>query len=757
MTVQDWLGTDNSLGVNLWERKYRRNNESFDEWLDRVSGGDDDLRRLIVERKFLFGGRALSNRGTPIKEGSLFNCYSAGFAPDDTDGLLELNRQLGVTYKAQGGQGVSLTKLRPKGTPVGSRFQSDGIVPFMEIFNTTTSQISQGGARKGALMISLDVRHKEAEEFITIKSELGKIEKANLSLEIDDDFMKAVEAYYKSGEEIVLHEKREYSGHMVEYDIIPIKLYKLMIQTAYEWGEPGCLFVNQFRNRNLMEFVDGYIVETCNPCGEQPLGKSMCCNLGSLNLSEYIINPYTQEAEFDYGAFSKDIYIAVRALDDILDENIERHPLPEQSDNSIKWRNIGLGVMGYATALLKMGITYGSDIALAFTELLFGTLFNQAVDASCRLADERGAFPGYDKNVWESEILKNQYTGNNRGKELRNCSLVSIAPTGSISSLLGGISGGCEPEFALSYTRKTESLNGGKAEFFEVFCNAANEYMQINNTNRLPDWFVSSADINWVSRINTQSVMQRYVDTAISSTVNLPKETTVAEIEQLYLYAWQQKLKGITIFRDGCKRLGILTTEKSETEDHPVSVDLPRGFITPKSDDLIGKLRTLTTGCGSLHCTAFFDPFTGDFVHTFLSKGSTGGCANFTTGLSRMISLAARGGIDLPTIVDQLNSCGSCSSYAVRSATKRDTSKGACCPMAIGNALLDMWKEMRHEIGVDEDERPAPKKEPTPVPQTATRLETRKKAKNPCPVCKSELVFEGGCNLCKNCGWSRCS
>jgi len=491
------------------------------------------------------------------------------------------------------------------------------------------------------------------------------------------------------------------------------------------------------------------IKSLCDNIKEQPLPKHCCCNLGSLNLSEYVKNPYTDKSTFDWGEFVKDVVIAVRALDVILDENAERHPLKEQRDNSLYWRNVGLGVMGYGTALMQLSLTYGSKPALDFTEVLFKTLFRAAVDASCALAEEKGAFPGYTNKVWESEIMRIAYgDGENWGKPLRNCSLISVAPTGTISNILG-VSGGCEPEFALSYTRKTESLNGGEPQYFKVFCNAAKEYMRINNTDVLPPWFVSSADIHWKDRIDTQAVMQKYVDTAISSTVNLPKETTVDDIEQLYLYAWKKGLKGVTIFRDGCKRTGILMTDKSNEHEHEVQ-PLPRGFIIPKSDDLVGKLRTLTTGCGSLHVTAFFDPFTGDFVHAFLSKGSTGGCANFMVGLSRMISLAARGGISLDDIVDQLNSCGSCSSYAVRSATKHDTSKGSCCPMAIGNALIDMHNEMLRDIGADESED---KPEPKPVAKPMQKLNK----KNPCPSCGEELVFEGGCNSCKNCGYSRCS
>lgn len=259
----EWLN-GNQLAYDIWEKKYRYNNESFDEWLYRVSGGEAALRELIYEGKFLYGGRALSNRGT-TKKGSMFNCYSSGYAPDDIEGLMQLNTNLALTYKAQGGQGLSLSKIRPKGAPIGKEFTSDGIVPFMEIFNATTSSISQGGARKGALMISLDIRHKEAETFITIKKNEDKITKANLSLEIDDEFMEAVDQYYKTGEEVVLHESREYNGHIVEYDVVPIKLYKLMIDTVYDWAEPGCIFTERFRNYNLMEYDDNYQIETCNP------------------------------------------------------------------------------------------------------------------------------------------------------------------------------------------------------------------------------------------------------------------------------------------------------------------------------------------------------------------------------------------------------------------------------------------------------------------------------------------------------------
>lgn len=232
-----------------------------------MSGGDKEVRELILEKKFLFGGRTLANRGTG-KKSSLSNCYSSGYVEDSYDDILDVGKRIGITFKAQGGQGLSLSKLRPKGCGINhGQFQSDGIIPFMKIFNQITESTSQGGSRKGALLMSLDIWHKEAEQFITIKSDDTSISKANLSLEIDDDFIECVRRYYDSGEVITKHISKEYEGNKVEYDVAPIKLYKLMMKQAYEWAEPGCIFTNRFRHYNLMEFHPVYKVETGNPCG----------------------------------------------------------------------------------------------------------------------------------------------------------------------------------------------------------------------------------------------------------------------------------------------------------------------------------------------------------------------------------------------------------------------------------------------------------------------------------------------------------
>ena len=758
MNVQEWLGEDNQLGIDIWKKKYRYENENFEEWLDRVSGGDHELRVLIAERKIMLGGRTLANRGTE-NTASYFNCYSHGYVEDDYKDIMQTAMNIGLTFKGQGGQGISLSKLRPYGTPIGKEYTSDGIVPFMKIYNEVTAGTSQGGARKGALMISIDARHKEAETFIRIKSQAGLIEKANLSLEIDDEFMEAVDKYYKNGEVVTLHEKRDYSGHIVEYDVIPIEIFKALVGNCYDWADPAALFVDKFRNDNLMQYDDDYKIETCNPCGEQPLPRHGACCLSSINLSEFVVNSYTSNAYMDTEGLVHAVKVGIRTLDKLIDENYYKHPLKEQQEMSFNYRNIGLGCFGYATALMKLGLKYGDEPALELTDSIFGLMFRAAVIESNNLSKELGPFPKYKDCVWDSDIMKRHFLQEEidqmREYGLRNCSLISIAPTGTIATCLGE-SGGCEPEFALSFTRRTIGMTDGQDTYYKVFCKAAREYMSINNCTEeeLPDYFIASADIPWENRVKAQAVMQKHVDTAISSTVNLPNETTQEDIAKLYLLAWKSGLKGITIFRSGCKRMPILSSNGTEDANENTQADLPRGFIRPASDDCIGKKRKLQTGCGSLHCAAFFDPVTGDLMETYLSKGSTGGCANFMVGLSRMISLAARSGCSIHDIIDQLDSCGACPSYAVRRATKHDTSKGSCCPMAVGNALIDMWNEMKDEIKDTVSNREE---------KQAHTFETDKVSKNSqldselCPECGEPLKHEGGCISCTNCAWSKCN
>lgn len=484
---------------------------------------------------------------------------------------------------------------------------------------------------------------------------------------------------------------------------------------------------------------------------EQPLPKHGACNLGSINLSEFVCNPFTSSAYFNTEDFVKAVHIAVRALDDVLDENLNNHPLIEQRKMAKNYRNIGLGIMGLHDALIKLGMTYGSIKSVDWVDHIMSLMFRASVIASSELAEEKGCYPMYNENFLKSDILLDHFTQDELYQlgiteyGLRNCSLLSIAPTGSLGTMLN-ISTGCEPLFALYYNRKTESLNDGEDKYYKVYSGVVKEYVDKYGED-LPEYFICSGDIDWRDRVYMQAVLQDHVDTAISSTINLPNEATLEEIEQLYLYAWESGLKGVTIFRDGCKRTGILTTDTSEATEE--TKELKRGEIVACSNDLIGKKRKLMSGCGSLHVLAYFD-HQGNMQEVYLAKGSTGGCNNFMVGLSRTISLLCRAGVSVQDIKDQLDSTGSCPSYAVRSATKRDTSKGSCCPMAVGNALVDMWKEVQEELNNTAEQVKSSEKN---IEKCQKNTE---KSIEKCPVCGEELIHVGGCIQCTSCAWSKC-
>lgn len=435
----------------------------------------------------------------------------------------------------------------------------------------------------------------------------------------------------------------------------------------------------------------------------------------------------------------------------MLDEGLPLHPLQEQRDSVENWRQIGLGIMGLADMLIKMEIRYGSPEAIELCDKIGFEMANSAISESSMLACADTPYPKYKSCIMQSDFFKKNTTNKTIEQVmlngLFNSQLLTIAPTGSLSTMLG-VSGGIEPIYANYYERKTESLHGHD-EYYKVYTPIVKEYMDahgLTDDSELPDFFVTAQTLNYKERIEMQGVWQDHIDASISSTVNVPHNFSVEDVEGLYMKAWQRGLKGITLFRDGCKRMPILSTNDGGNNDNEIykSSDLPRGYIIKADDNCIGKKRTLITGCGTLHCEAFFDPASGELLETYFSKGSSGGCNNFMIGLSRMISLSARGGIDIYSIIDQLKSSGTCPSYAVRRATKHDTSKGSCCPVAIGNALIDMYEELQTDLGLmDTKECHMSNKDIT-------------ENKPQCPECGEPLVFEGGCNICKSCGWSKC-
>ena len=296
---------------------------------------------------------------------------------------------------------------------------------------------------------------------------------------------------------------------------------------------------------------------------EQPLPKGGACNLCSINLSEYVKNPYTDIASFDFDSFSEDIPIIVKAMDDVLEENIERHALPIQRQMARDYRNLGIGIMGLADCFVKMKMVYGDKSSIRLSYKISSRLLYNAILASQDLAKERGAFPKYSEKMYDSDIIRNLLIGPLERLPLRNCSLISVAPTGSIGTMLN-ISTGVEPFFMLGYDRKTISLDDGKEKTYRVEIKALQECKKLLGIKETPDYFVTSSDVDYADRIKIQAALQEFTDTAISSTINLPKETTIKTVENLYLEAWMAGLKGVTIYRDGSRDpiLSKITEEK---------------------------------------------------------------------------------------------------------------------------------------------------------------------------------------------------
>ena len=757
MTVEEWLGRENQLGTDIWTKKYCNEGEDFETWVQRISGGNEEIGKYIKEKKFLFGGRILSNRGLNRqgRKVTYSNCYVIAPPEDEIEDIFECAKKLARTYSYGGGCGIDISKLSPRGAKINNAAkETSGAVSFMELYSLVTALIGQNG-RRGALMISIDCSHPDVTEFIELKTDLEKVTKANISIRIHEDFMEAV----KKNEDYLLHYTRETTGEVIEKKVNARDLFRRITETNWDYAEPGALFWDRVESWNLLSNTKEFSYAGVNPCAEEPLPAGGSCLLGSMNLSAFVKNPFTDEAYFDFDEFKQCVQASVKALNEVLEEGLPLHPLPEQRESVEQWRQIGLGIMGLADALLKLGLTYGEEDAVQMCDKIGFAMADTAIAASAKLAKQLGAFPKCNTE----EIMSTPYFLANttemtrelvRKYGLRNSQLLTIAPTGTLSTMLG-ISGGIEPVYANYYERKTESLHGTDV-YYKVYTKIVEDYMKqfsLTSDKDLPDYFVTAMTLDYRQRIDMQAIWQNHIDASISSTVNVPNSFTVEETESLYTYAFEQGLKGITIFRDGCKRVGILNTK--ETKTVTAGDGLGRGDILLVTDDVIGKKRKLMTGCGSLHCIALFDPHTGAMLETYLSKCSTGGCNNFMVGISRMISISARGGISIETIVDQLNSSGSCPSYTARKVTRKDTSKGACCPMAVGNALMDMYKEMQEELSQKHQKEEVVNVKKAPKPKAVPAKEGSEN-KTYCPECGEPLNFEEGCNICKNCGWSKC-
>ena len=768
--LEEWLGKENQIGIDIWEKKYRYNNESFDEWVDRVSGGDEDVKGLILSKKFLFAGRILSNRGTQ-KDGrkvTYSNCYVIPPPEDSLESIFDCAKSLARTFSYGGGCGIDISKLSPKGAHINNAAkETSGAISFMDLYSLTTELIGQNG-RRGALMISISCDHPDIEDFITIKSDLDKITKANLSIRVTNEFMRAVE----NDSTYTLSFTREETGEEINKTIKARELFDKFCYMNWDYGEPAFLFWDRVKSYNLLSEDDAFEYAGVNPCAEEPLPSGGSCLLGSLNLAAFV-ETINGQPQFNMDEFRKAVVIVVYGLNDVLDEGLPLHPLEVQRDSVRDWRQIGLGIMGLADMLIKLGVTYGSRESLEICDDIGWNLANEALSTSMTIAKNKGEYPMFSDKVWKSEFYKRHIGISGL---LRNSQLLTIAPTGTLSTMLG-ISGGVEPIFANYYTRRTESLHGEEKEY-KIFTPIAWEYLQEHgygeDETKLPSYFITSAEIPYRNRIDMQATWQKHIDASISSTVNLPNSATIDDVKDLYVYAWKQGLKGITVFRDGCKRLGILTTdnkEPNESEAIPNEIDtLRRGDIINVDDDLVGYKRKIVNGCGDFSEQIFFDDFTGEPLENFIAMGDGGGCARNLEAISRLISLALRSGIPVSEVIKQLKKVHSCPAYRARKIQKGDTSIGTSCPSAIGYAIEELCNKINDRLfdGTDVDDSLIFDDSDHNMmieswyEDSKSEIEDLLSNQAICPECGAKLQHEGGCVVCRGdethagCGWSKC-
>lgn len=578
MTVKEWLGEENQLGIDIWTKKYAAEGEDFDSWITRVSGGNKEIAQYMKEKKFLFGGRILSNRGLDRlgRKVTYSNCYVIEPPKDEIESIFDCAKKLARTYSYGGGCGVDISQLSPKGAKINNAAkETSGAVSFMELYSLVTALIGQNG-RRGALMISMDCSHPDILEFIELKTDLEKVTKANVSVRIYKDFMEAV----KKGTDYILSYEREATGEVIKKRVPARALFKKITDTSWDYAEPGVLFWDRISSWNLLSNTEEFSYAGVNPCAEEPLPAGGSCLLGSINLSEFVRNPFSESADFDFEELKKCVTASVFALNEVLEEGLPLHPLPEQRESVEKWRQIGLGIMGLADALIKLGVTYGQKETVDICDKIGFVMADTAIAASAFLAKEKGRFSGCKvEEIMETPYFLMNTTEETRAlvKEygLRNSQLLTIAPTGTLSTMLG-ISGGIEPVYANYYERKTESLHGEDV-YYRVYTKIVKDYMEahrIEDDRELPGFFVTAMNLDYKQRIDMQAIWQLHVDASISSTVNLSHGFTKEETEALYMYAYDMGLKGITIYRDGCKRMGILSTKKKE-ENKSASGILP--------------------------------------------------------------------------------------------------------------------------------------------------------------------------------------
>lgn len=726
------------VGSAILSGKYFHKGEDFEKFLNRVEGIfstelKGKIKEAIRNADLIPAGRSLFAAGNKGKRKStMSNCYIVDSPKDNIESIYKIAAECARIFSYGGGCGVDISNLRPKDAKVNNAaITSSGACSFMELFNTTGNVIGQHG-RRAALMIALSVEHPDIEEFLEVKRSGNKLSAANISVKFTDDFMKAV----IDKKPFTLHFTTE-TGEKIERKINAAGFFHKFCETQWDWGDPGSIFIDTVRKNNLLSGYPEYKIDVSNPCAEFFGNAGNSCNLASLNLYNMVKYPFTEKACIDWYKLEETVDLGVRMLDEILDYGRDMQPLRKNKKTIDDWRSIGLGVFGLADMFVAMGIKYGSKESVQLTSKIMKVIFRKAIHASSDLAAKKGTFKKYAQGKTKtSPLIRNLDDSSKRIAEsygLRNGTLLSIAPTGSIATMTGE-TGGVEPMFAISYERTTHSTEDA-GKHFKVYAKGVEDLLRYHKLpadlsdeeikKRFP-FVVTSHEINPLDRVRVQSAMQEWVDNAISSTVNLPHTATVEQIEEIYITAWQAGLKGITVFRDGCKRASILGVSKNDGVEYDSIIPPKRGSIRRVEGPSITK----HTACAR-NMFVHVNKKDGKLFEVFTS--SAGGCQSNISAITRLASLAIRSGIKVSAVNAELNEvkCPGCLQK------RRDGEKDLAlsCGNAIGSALEEVYKEVSSE-----------------------KIESStESAYMICPECgEKKLRALGKCVQCDGCGYSKC-
>lgn len=608
MTIAGWLQTNDQMCIDIVKRKYLLDedilghNETIDELLDRVSGGNKKARNLMAKRKFIPGGRIIANRGLQ-KYGvrvTYSNCYVDAPPEDSIESIYNTCARLARTFSYGGGIGIDISKLAPNGAKVNNSAKySTGAISFVNTFSEVSETIGQLN-RRGALMISIDGHHPDLLEFITHKSDLEITQGANMSVRMTDDFFEAV----KNDEIWKMTFKRPETGEVIERTTPARDILNLIAKTNWDYAEPGLLYWDTISNYNLMSEDPNFEYAGTNPCAEEPLPAGGSCLLGAMNLSMY----WRKNNRFAFADFTNDVKTAVRFLNEVLDEGEPLHPLKEQRETVTTLRQIGLGFMGLGDLFIQAQVRYGSRESVELCHKIGYRMIFAALQESAELAQEKGCFDKCDPKLiieskfFEENVTNNPYYSKEEKRDLkekiltyglRNSQLLTCAPTGTTSTIFN-VSGGIEPIFALRFTRTTKSIYT-EDKTYEVYPRGVQYFLDkkgyktLDEVENFPDYLVTSRDIDWKGRINVQAAWQKHIDASISATINLPESTTVEEVADLYMYAHDAGLKGTTVFRENCKRIAILNDSFKKKEDIQEETKVENTDISSMAKEVLDK------------------------------------------------------------------------------------------------------------------------------------------------------------------------